>query len=60
MWVRMAAVATAKTDSGDPYYETKLQVGRYFMSRVLPQTGAVDAVMRSGSSPLMALSDAAF
>ncbi len=60
MWVRMAAVATAKTDSGDPYYETKLQVGRYFMSRVLPQTGAVDAVMRSGSSPLMALSEAAF
>jgi hypothetical protein len=60
MWVKMAAAAAAKVDSGDPYYETKLHVGRYFMSRVLPQTVGVDATMRSGSAPLMALSEAAF
>jgi hypothetical protein len=60
MWVRMAMVALAKRGSNDPFYETKLAVGRYFMARVLPQTVGIDAVMRSGSVPIMALPEAAF
>jgi len=60
MWVRMATVALAKRGSNDPFYESKLTVGRYFMARVLPQTIGIDAVMRSGSAPIMALPEAAF
>jgi hypothetical protein len=60
MWVRMAAAALAKRGANDPFYDAKLAVGRYFMARVLPQTAACDAAMRSGSATIMALPEAAF
>lgn len=60
MWVLMTEQALAKKDAGDPFYDTKLVVGRYFMSRVLPQFASLDAICRSGSGPMMALAEAAF
>ncbi|MCB2106826.1 MAG: acyl-CoA dehydrogenase C-terminal domain-containing protein [Rhodobacteraceae bacterium] len=60
MWTLMAEQATAKKDSGDPYYDAKLQVGRYFMARVLPQIHSLDAVVRAGTAGAMDFADAAF
>ncbi len=61
MWTLMAEKALANKNSGDAaFYDTKLTVARYFFSRVLPQTASMDAVVRSGSKAMMALSEAAF
>ena len=60
VWTLMAEVALARQNGSDPYYETKLDVSRYFMRRVLPQTAGLDAVVRAGSKPMMALAETAF
>jgi butyryl-CoA dehydrogenase len=60
LWVRMAEVALAKQDAGDPYYDAKLNVARYYVARVLPQTVGIDAALRSGSQSMMALAEASF
>jgi hypothetical protein len=60
MWVLMTEQALAKKDAGDPFFDAKLTVGRYFMTRVLPQFASLDAIVRSGSGPMMALAEAAF
>ena len=59
-WVTMIEAALAKKDSDADFAATKLHVGRYFMQRVLPQIASLDAVVRSGSKPLMALGEGAF
>jgi len=58
-WVLMIEAATAKKDDSE-FTATKLAVGRYYMQRVLPQISGLDAVVRSGSKPLMALAEGAF
>ena len=59
MWVLMIEAALAKKD--DPAFTaTKLAVGRYYMSRVLPQVVSLDAVVRAGSTSIMALAEDAF
>ena len=61
IWVRMVDAAIAKKGaSGDAYYDAKIEVGRYFMKRVLPQTLGLDAVIRAGSKSMMTLPEAAF
>lgn len=60
VWTLMAETALDKKSVNDPFYETKLQVGRYFMCRVLPQNAGLDAIIRAGSRPMMALTEAAF
>lgn len=60
LWVRMAAVALSQRGGNDPFYDTKLAVGRYFMVRVLPQVAAADLAMRAGSATIMAVPEAAF
>jgi len=60
MWTLMAEQAFAKKDAGDPFYDTKLTVGRYFVSRVMPQLASLDGIVRSGSASMMALAEAAF
>ncbi|MDG2244174.1 MAG: acyl-CoA dehydrogenase C-terminal domain-containing protein [Rhodospirillaceae bacterium] len=60
MWVRMAETALDAINQGDDFYDTKLQVGRYFMARVLPETVSLEAVIKSGAVPMMALSQDAF
>jgi hypothetical protein len=59
IWLLTAERALSKRN-GDGFYDTKLAVARYFMRRVLPQTVGLDAVVRSGSTPLMAMAEAAF
>ena len=60
MWARMAVLAQAKADGSDPYYATKLKTGRYFVERILPDTAAHLAKVKSGSEAMMALEADAF
>jgi len=58
MWALQAKAAlAAKTNGGggDPYYDTKLATGRYFIARVTPDAGAHLAKLKSGAGPVMAL-----
>lgn len=61
MWCRMAEVALAKSGSNsDPFYATKLATARFFMAKVLPETGSLMSAIMSGSSSVMALPEEAF
>ena len=62
MWARMAQVAQGKIAAGsaDPFYASKLTVGRYYMERVLPDAGAHLAKLKTGAATLMALPAEAF
>ena len=62
MWTLMAKVSQAKIDAGDtdPFYENKLVVGRYYLERFLPETGAHLAKLKTGSATMMALPAEAF
>jgi len=59
MWALQAKAAlAAKQDGGgsDPYYDTKIATGRYFLARMTPDAGAHLAKLKSGAEPVMALS----
>ena len=62
MWAMMAKEAQAQVDAGstDPFYATKLKVGRVFLERILPDADAHLAKMKSGAEALMALEDELF
>ncbi len=62
MWALMAKAAQAKVAAGDtdPFYANKLTTGRYFIERILPDTGGHLAKLKTGSASLMALPAEAF
>jgi alkylation response protein AidB-like acyl-CoA dehydrogenase len=62
MWALMAKAANARIAAGDadPFYANKLTVGRYFLQRVLPDTGACLAKLKMGAEAVMALPAEAF
>jgi alkylation response protein AidB-like acyl-CoA dehydrogenase len=60
MQANAALAAKANSGAGDPYYDTKLVTGRYFIARVTPDAGAHLAKLKSGAEPVMALSAEAF
>ena len=57
MWAMMAKTAQAKIAGGatEPLYAEKLAVARYYMARVLPETGGRLAKLKAGAETLMAL-----
>ena len=61
-WARMAEIALAKRD--DPaegaFYRAKLTTARFFMQRILPQTGALSAQIMAGGAILKEMEEAAF
>src|SRR5262249_12717663 len=59
MWAQMAEVAL-KGDASDPYYGTKLDTGRYFVDRILPDAGAHLSKLTTGAAWLRALPAEAF
>jgi alkylation response protein AidB-like acyl-CoA dehydrogenase len=59
-WARMAKVALAKKDSGDPFYTAKLHTARFYFARLLPETAGLIRTARSGVAPLMAMDEALF
>ncbi len=60
MWVLMIEKASASKSNGDSFYDAKAQVGRFFMTKVLPQVTALDTMIRSGSAPGMSMPEALF
>ena len=62
MWAQMAKSASAKIAAGDadPYYVTKLQTGRYFVERILPDAAAHLIKMKTGAEVLMQMPAEAF
>jgi alkylation response protein AidB-like acyl-CoA dehydrogenase len=62
MWAMIAKAAADRIAAGDtdPFYANKLITGRYFLERLLPDTGAHLAKLKTGSAATMALSADAF
>jgi alkylation response protein AidB-like acyl-CoA dehydrogenase len=64
MWARMVQVAQAKLAAGTEgqaaFYEAKIRTARFFMTRLLPESGALLARIMAGAAPLMEFDDAAF
>ncbi|MFN3521561.1 MAG: acyl-CoA dehydrogenase C-terminal domain-containing protein [Phenylobacterium sp.] len=62
MWTQMVEAAQAKIDAGDadPFYAAKVATGRYFLERVLPDSAAHLAKLKTGAESLMALPAEAF
>jgi hypothetical protein len=63
MWALQAKAALAAKKNGgagDPYFDTKLATGRYFLARALPDAGAHLVKLKSGAGPVMALAAEAF
>ncbi|CAG4928046.1 unnamed protein product [Acidocella sp. C78] len=63
VWARMVAVAAPKAgDDGEgaQFYRAKVRTAKFFMDRLLPQTGALLAAIRSGAATMMEFEDAAF
>ena len=58
MWAKMAKVAHEKKALGNGVaarMEAKLATGRFFMERMLPETGAHLARISSGADAIMAM-----
>jgi hypothetical protein len=59
-FARMAKVALARKDSGDPFYAAKLHTARFYFAKLLPETAGLIRTARSGVAPLMAMDEALF
>ncbi|MBY0330905.1 MAG: acyl-CoA dehydrogenase C-terminal domain-containing protein [Acetobacteraceae bacterium] len=60
-WARMAEAALAKGDGEEAaFYRAKLTTARFFMQRILPQTGALSAQIMAGGAVLREMEEAAF
>ena len=55
LWVRMASKAAASANPTTPLKQRKLVLARFFAARLLPQTAALDAAIRTGAFEIMAL-----
>ena len=60
LFARMAKIALAKQDSGDPFYTAKLATARFYFAKLLPETAALIRCARAGVAPLMAMDEALF
>jgi alkylation response protein AidB-like acyl-CoA dehydrogenase len=63
MWTLQAKAAFAAKENGaaaDPYFDTKIATGRYFIARMAPDAAAHLAKMKTGAGPVMALAADAF
>jgi hypothetical protein len=61
LWARMAKIALSHTSDDDTdFYRAKLSTARFFMERILPQTGSLFAAIMSGSETMMTFPDETF
>ena len=61
LWARMAQISIEKKGGDDnAFYAAKIVTARFFMERVLPQTGSLFAAIMSGSSTIMEFPDETF
>jgi len=59
-WARMAKVALAKVDGGDPFYKAKLATARFYFAKLLPETAMLIRTARAGAKPMMEMEEALF
>jgi len=61
-WAQVAEAAQGRIADGDsdPFYANKLVTGRYFLTRVLPETASRLAKLKAGAELMMALPTEAF
>ena len=59
-WARMAKIALAKQNAGDPFYTAKLHTARFYFAKLLPETAGLIRSCRAGLAPLMAMDEALF
>ena len=52
-FAKMAKIALAKKDSGDPFYAAKLQTARFYFAKLLPEIESCAITARAGLKPLM-------
>ena len=64
LWARMVQVAKARlaagADGDAAFYEAKVKTARFFVTRMLPESGALFAQIMAGGRSLMDFEDAAF
>jgi len=60
LWARMAKVALAKLDSGDPFYKAKLHTARFYFAKLLPETATLIRTARAGAKPMMDIEESLF
>jgi alkylation response protein AidB-like acyl-CoA dehydrogenase len=58
MWARMAKLSLPKAE--ERFYKAKITTAKFFMQRLLPQTGALLASIQSGAAVMMEMEDTAF
>ena len=60
MWLMMTKEALEREGDSDPFYKNKLITARYFFERVLPESSAHLAKLKTGAESMMALDAEAF
>jgi len=61
MWCRMAKLAFAKqNDDPTGFYKAKIKTARFYMDRIMPQTGALLSGILAGGKSIMDVEDALF
>ncbi len=61
LWARMAQIALTKLDDDpDGFYKAKVGTARFYMQKLLPQTGALLSSILAGSKAMMSFDEAAF
>jgi hypothetical protein len=63
LWARMVQVAKAKLAEGAgdaAFYEAKVRTARFFMTKLLPESGALFAQIMAGAASVMEFDEAAF
>jgi butyryl-CoA dehydrogenase len=61
LWTRMVKISLERlADDPSGFYATKVATGRFYMERILPQSGAAFAALMAGSKTIMEFPDEAF
>jgi hypothetical protein len=61
LWTRMAEISQQKLDGEEQrFYQAKIDTARFFMQRLLPQSGGLFSAILAGGDSIMAFNDDAF
>jgi butyryl-CoA dehydrogenase len=61
LWTRMAEISSSKLDGDEHrFYQAKIDTARFFMQRLLPQSGGLFSAILAGGDSIMAFDDGAF
>jgi butyryl-CoA dehydrogenase len=61
LWTRMAEISMNKLDGEEHrFYQSKVDTARFYMQRLLPQSGALFSTILAGGESIMAFDDDAF